>query len=190
MCVKQDCQLKHLLAVLVLAAAVARIHGQGKDLPGVMRTFVPSTSFCCLTTVGEDRARDTGITVWSTSVYGGGVSSLEQWQDDLIKFTISNQHKCIILSCINGLKVTCTFYCYLNMHIFQTSSKYRKRLSFGSSSHTLFSQLEVINPHILPPCMWQALTQRLPTITTHRDLYRNTCTHNIWPEHKVSPCGK
>lgn len=34
MCGKQDCQLKHLLAVLVLAAAVARVHGKGKDLTG------------------------------------------------------------------------------------------------------------------------------------------------------------
>lgn len=32
MCVRQDCQFKNLFAVLVLAAAVAHIHGQGKNL--------------------------------------------------------------------------------------------------------------------------------------------------------------
>lgn len=32
MCVRQDCQFKNLFAVLVLVAAVAHIHGQGKNL--------------------------------------------------------------------------------------------------------------------------------------------------------------
>lgn len=75
MCVRQDCQFKNLFAVLVLAAAVAHIHGQGKNL-GFMRTF--KALFRVLSSVqtirGEGRARDTRITtVRSTSVYGEGV---------------------------------------------------------------------------------------------------------------------
>ncbi|XP_018547780.1 seizure protein 6 isoform X1 [Lates calcarifer] len=37
MCIRQDCQLKTLLAVLVLAAAVAEIHGQGPKESGSIR---------------------------------------------------------------------------------------------------------------------------------------------------------
>ena len=36
MCVRRDCELRSLLAVLVLAAAVAPIRGQGKNLKGVV----------------------------------------------------------------------------------------------------------------------------------------------------------